>query len=114
MFFFFLDPLKKTSVNRKFQLFLLNWHVLFLYFIWQLIFILLSGERNKASDTENRYDMNKKHMLDRLIAKHIWNPIAWSKHEPDANPPSKKQKKENKKKKTPNQYQYFHFTYYRH
>lgn len=72
--------------------------------------------------------MNKKHMLDRLIAKHIWNPIAWSKHEPDANPPSKKQKKENKKKKhpksweknkkqnqkTPNQYQYFHFTYYRH
>lgn len=128
---FFLDPLKKTSVNRKFQLFLLNWHVLFLYFIWQLIFILLSGERNKASDTENRYDMNKKHMLDRLIAKHIWNPIAWSKHEPDANPPplkktkkrkqkkkktpkklGKKQKKQNQK--TPNQYQYFHFTYYRH
>lgn len=94
---FFLDPLKKTSVNRKFQLFLLNWHVLFLYFIWQLIFILLSGERNKASDTENRYDMNKKHMLDRLIAKHIWNPIAWSKHEPDANPPPSK--KQNKTKK---------------
>lgn len=70
--------------------------------------------------------MNKKHMLDRLIAKHIWNPIAWSKHEPDANPPPQKNNNKNNNKKTPkklgkkqnqktpNQYQYFHFTYYRH
>lgn len=27
-------------------------------------YILISEERNKASDTENRYDMNKMHMLD--------------------------------------------------
>lgn len=43
--------------------------------------------------------MNKKHMLDRLIAKHIWNPIAWSKHEPDANPPPSKKKQQKQQQK---------------